>query len=170
MAKEKGVSTLIGIIIIVAAAVVAFGGVFAYQYFSKSQTPMPNAQPNPNAQNSNSETNQPAITVISPKGGEIWKIGQTYNITWTYSGMLADTNVCIRLADYNSGRSVGTDIKCMLVSNKNFKWTVPVSINESAGDVNSVGNRWEIEIVYGGPGTEYGYGFGKSANYFTITK
>src|SRR3989338_10857981 len=37
MAKEKGVSTLIGIIIIVAAAVVAFGGVFAYQYLLKKK-------------------------------------------------------------------------------------------------------------------------------------
>lgn len=35
MAKEKSVSTLVGIIIIIAAAVVIFGGVFAYQYLAK---------------------------------------------------------------------------------------------------------------------------------------
>ena len=32
MQKQKGISTLIGIIIIIAVAVVAFGGVFGYQY------------------------------------------------------------------------------------------------------------------------------------------
>ena len=37
MNKQKGVSTLVGIIIIIVVAVVLFGGVFAYQYFSKSQ-------------------------------------------------------------------------------------------------------------------------------------
>lgn len=33
MQNQKGISTLVGIIIIVAVAIVAFGGVFAYQYF-----------------------------------------------------------------------------------------------------------------------------------------
>ena len=38
MQKEKGISTLIGIIIIIAVAVIFFGGVFVYQYFTvKSQ-------------------------------------------------------------------------------------------------------------------------------------
>ena len=34
---QKKISTLVGIIIIVVIVVIAFGGVFAYQYFSKSQ-------------------------------------------------------------------------------------------------------------------------------------
>lgn len=38
------ISTLAGIIIIVAVAVIAFGGVFAYQYFTKFQTPNSNIQ------------------------------------------------------------------------------------------------------------------------------
>jgi len=37
MQKEKGISTLIGIIIIIAVAVVAFGGVFGYQYLTQSK-------------------------------------------------------------------------------------------------------------------------------------
>lgn len=39
MQKQKGISTLTGIIIIVIIVVVAIGGVFAYQYFTKSKTP-----------------------------------------------------------------------------------------------------------------------------------
>jgi hypothetical protein len=38
MQKQKGISTIIGIIIIAAVAVILFGGVFAYQYFSTQQT------------------------------------------------------------------------------------------------------------------------------------
>ncbi len=45
MQKQKGVSTLVGIIITVVAAVILFGGVFAYQYFAKSQTQTSNVQP-----------------------------------------------------------------------------------------------------------------------------
>jgi len=56
MKLQKRISTLVGIIIIVTVAIVAFVGVSAYQYFSKSQIPMTNVQPNPNSQNSNTET------------------------------------------------------------------------------------------------------------------
>lgn len=39
MAREKGISTLVGLIIIIAVAVVAFGGVFAYQYLTQPKVP-----------------------------------------------------------------------------------------------------------------------------------
>jgi len=57
--RQKGISTLVGIIIIIAVAIIAFGGVFAYEYFAKSQTPTINVQPTPNfqkQQNQNSGT------------------------------------------------------------------------------------------------------------------
>ena len=50
--RQKGISTIMGIIIIVAVAVILFGGVFAYQYFvTKSQTP-------------NIETTGPALSEV----------------------------------------------------------------------------------------------------------
>ncbi len=51
MQKQKGISTLTGIIIIVAVAVILFGGVFAYQYFTKSETQNPKSETNSNFQN-----------------------------------------------------------------------------------------------------------------------
>jgi hypothetical protein len=39
MQKQKGISTLVGIIIIVVAAAVIFGGVFAWQYFAAKSQP-----------------------------------------------------------------------------------------------------------------------------------
>ena len=53
MKNQKGISTLIGLIIIIAIAVLSFGGVFAYQYFKKSQIPITNDQQNSNVQNQN---------------------------------------------------------------------------------------------------------------------
>lgn len=53
---QKRISTLAGIVIIAIAAVVIFGGIFAWQYISKSQIPTPNTQSNLNVQNQNTET------------------------------------------------------------------------------------------------------------------
>lgn len=47
---NKGVSTPVGLTIIIAVAVVLFCGAFAYQYFAKPQTPITNDQQNSNEQ------------------------------------------------------------------------------------------------------------------------
>ena len=47
---NKGVSTPVGLAIIIAVAVVLFGGCFVYQYFAKPQTPIINDQQNSNEQ------------------------------------------------------------------------------------------------------------------------
>jgi len=39
MQKQKGISTIIGVIIIIVVAVILFGGVFAYQYFFTQAQP-----------------------------------------------------------------------------------------------------------------------------------
>jgi hypothetical protein len=52
----KKISTLVGIIIIIVVAIIAFGGVFAYQYFSKSQTPITKSQTNSNVQTADWKT------------------------------------------------------------------------------------------------------------------
>lgn len=54
--KNKKISTLSGIIIIVAWAIITLGGAFAFQYFTEFQTPITNVQPNFNSQNLDAET------------------------------------------------------------------------------------------------------------------
>lgn len=57
MKKQKGISTLVGIIIIIAVAVVAFGGVFVYQYFSiQKANNQPQIQSQQQNQNQNDQT------------------------------------------------------------------------------------------------------------------
>ena len=55
MKNQKGISTLVGIIIIVVVGIVTFGGVFAYQYFV---TPKVNDQ----SQNQNTNPTNPPLT------------------------------------------------------------------------------------------------------------
>jgi hypothetical protein len=77
----KKVSTLVGIIIIIAVAVILFGGVFAYQYILKSQQ-------NSNFFASSQKTNQTQTVgwktyknnVVEIKYPNNWKIGQNYII------------------------------------------------------------------------------------------
>lgn len=71
----KKVSTLTGIIIIIVAAVILFGGVFAYQYFF--QLPNPNDQPNPNSQIYKNEKYGFQITLP-----ESWKGYSVVEQTW----------------------------------------------------------------------------------------
>jgi hypothetical protein len=56
MQNQKRITTLVGIIIIVIVSAILFGGVFAYQYFSKSQNPISNFQLNSNSKNTNVKT------------------------------------------------------------------------------------------------------------------
>ncbi len=57
MKNQKGFSSLIGIAIVVILAVVIVGGIFVYQYFSKSKIPNSNDQENPNVQTTNNIQN-----------------------------------------------------------------------------------------------------------------
>ncbi|MEK7658250.1 MAG: hypothetical protein AAB352_00070 [Patescibacteria group bacterium] len=67
---QKQISTLIGIIIIVAVAVILFGGVFAYQYFMKSNAP---AFTEVTAGKQNLEPETAGVPVQSSQATEGWK-------------------------------------------------------------------------------------------------
>ncbi len=87
--KQKGISTLIGIIIIVAVAVILFGSVFAYQYFAvkfQQNSEFFVSRPKTNqTQNSNTEIAGPALSEV-----ERWK---TYkNDKYNYSFRYPDTD------------------------------------------------------------------------------
>ena len=100
MQKQKGISTLVGIIIIIVVAIIFFGGVFAYQYLSKPQILITNDQQNPNVQNSNSETAtwktytnaQYGFSIQYPSVGDIFDKGKdTYGIETILVGMQSNS-------------------------------------------------------------------------------
>ncbi len=82
---QKQTSIIIGVII--AVAIIAGGGVFAYQYFLNSKIPMTNVQSNPNVQNSNTEIADWKTYTSDEYGFEFkypsdfFEIGYPFNVT-----------------------------------------------------------------------------------------
>ena len=95
----KKVSTLAGILIIVAVAVITFGGVFVYQYFTKSQASISNAKIHQGLANifeitwNSSEINKVNIELFNADGSKNRVIAQGIKnqnkYTWTIEDMAA---------------------------------------------------------------------------------
>jgi hypothetical protein len=60
------------------------------------------------------------ITVTSPNGGEQWKIGATYNITWTSEGITGDV-----VMDLYRGDVFDLNIGAVPVEQESFSWNIP---------------------------------------------
>ena len=78
MKTQKGISTIAGITIFIVVAAFAFGGVFAYEYYLKSQIPNPNDQQNPNDQNQTACTTD---AKICPDGSSVGRSGPNCEFT-----------------------------------------------------------------------------------------
>ncbi|MEK7080415.1 MAG: hypothetical protein AAB925_01100 [Patescibacteria group bacterium] len=159
MQKQKGISTLVGITIIVAVAIIAFGGVFAYQYFTNPKTQTSNAQLNLNSQNSNTETaglpsrseqqnqqtiNQPSVTVISPSGGETWKIGEQQTIRYGTSNV-GRAAICVDAYAVNSlGNKIPLDMGNYISITENSGLIFNLGIGDSA---NITQGAYRVELV-----------------------
>ena len=108
-------------------------------------------------------SSQPDIKVISPDGGENWKIGQTYSISTLSVGELgARTIILNRYSD--DGVRVGR-ITIGTTESDNFSYKIPVGTEQTTGSA----SRYKIQVFV----NKYDTGRGvadESDNYFTITK
>ena len=68
---------------------------------------------------------EPFIKVISPNGGEMWKVGSTQNIVWDYYGLI---NVTIEYS-IDNGDTWKTLISNASASDKNYGFTVPSGLS-----------------------------------------
>jgi hypothetical protein len=112
------------------------------------------------------ESTQPSITVTSPNGGEVWKVGETHNITWTSSNLnTVDINLFgNQTSKYPVNYRIATNIS---TSNGTYLWTIP-SQTELISLGIAVGGSYKISISGRvSPTTEYL--IDASDNYFTIT-
>ncbi|MCX6751592.1 MAG: peptidoglycan-binding protein [Candidatus Nomurabacteria bacterium] len=99
----------------------------------------------------------PSITVLSPNGGETYKMGQTYNIVWNSTGVdkvyiylsKKDINGVVALIGDNISASLGK-----------YPWTIPVDNSDIIK-----GGQFKIVISKDGADST----FDNSDNYFTIT-
>ena len=103
----------------------------------------------------------PSIRVISPNGGEVWKIGQTYPVTWTTNN--APTDSWVRLS-YSIPSGVGNipyTSNCfggqIPASQGSYSWTISSSVFgcSDAGYIfssnTSFSTKVKIELYTGAP-------------------
>jgi hypothetical protein len=92
---NKGIAPVVVIIIIV-AIILILGGIGYYYHSTKTQQTVQLQEGNNNQEVLG---NQPSVTVVSPNGGEVLKIGETYSIKWSSAGFKPGDEVSVSLRE-----------------------------------------------------------------------
>ncbi|GEM_PF-2774779 len=101
---------------------------------------------------------QPTITVTSPNGGETWKVGETYNITWNSANM---NKINIEIIDTTISAGVTLNLaENYSAAAGSYAWTIPSNVGEVPG------NRYKISLS--GAGIGFFNINDSSDNYFSI--
>ena len=84
----------------------------------------------------------PSVTVISPNGGEIWQVGNTYTIKWPTTGVGASAPTAIYL-------SMG-DTRIPIAETTNtgsYNWTIPATLPSWGNQIKlGAGNIYKIDV------------------------
>jgi len=117
-----------------------------------------------------------SLTLTYPKGGEIWHVGQTVNITWTSTNLNKDASIFISISN-DSGNTLLPLVGQYGIQNTgNFQWIVtssyvhPTGYGNAAPNINTsyIGNHIRIEVDFNSSFTTIKGSL--SATDFTITK
>jgi len=142
---NHGASMLSAMWLFVLLIIVIGGGMFAWHYYHNTS----NGELKPkNAEVKETAINKPNSTIkwiklVSPNGGEIWKIGNNYKVKWRSSGI---EKVKISIVDY------GAPENCLL-NNGN---PIPASFGEYNFKLESCKvDKMGMGIVKLSPGDEY---------------
>jgi hypothetical protein len=87
----------------------------------------------------------PVLHVTSPNGGESWKVGYFYNITWDTIGTIDN----VKLEYSINGGGSWTEIIASTANTGNYQWTVPdspaenclIRVSDAAGSSTDTGNE-----------------------------
>ncbi|MCK4554670.1 hypothetical protein KAU19_06980 [Candidatus Parcubacteria bacterium] len=78
---------------------------------------------------------EPSITISSPNGGEMWKVGEVARISWSSNSV---DSVRIKARDANSG-NVSLIIEFIASNPHYYDWTIPSDF--------ALGDKYEIEVA-----------------------
>ena len=88
-------------------------------------------------------TNQGTVTVVSPNGGEVWKIGETHAITWSSTNFSPTEAAQISLYDDSTNSSI---LVAHTTNSGFYSWTIPANLgSRPLGN----GNVYKIAIFVG---------------------
>jgi len=78
-------------------------------------------------------SSSPSITIISPNGGEQFRVGETYTIRWRASGIPSDAGIIFTVGAGSGYVTVSPGVLSDLNGEHSFQWTVPADY--AMGDV-----------------------------------
>jgi len=118
--NQKGISSIVIILIIVGVLVVG-GGVWYWQNQIKQPT-------------------TPSITVISPNGREEWEIGKKHDIKWRIPADLPGGTMTISLiqSDTKKESVLFSDLAIDISTNYSVNWTIPDNISPGSYTISAV--------------------------------
>ncbi len=80
----------------------------------------------------------PAITVTAPNGGEMWMIGETHVLTWTYTGE-PGPNVKIELLDGTNATVIEPSVPIGSAGSGSWNWQIPLG--------QAIGTNFRVRIT-----------------------
>jgi len=88
------------------------------------------------------------IIVVSPNGGEIFVIDQTYTLTWQTNGLNSDSRFKVQVCtDQSMPICVSANSGVLLpITQTNLSWTIPANIFASFGAGISANDRFKIRV------------------------
>ena len=102
-----------------------------------------------------------SITVISPNGGETWKIGRTYIIQWKNPNLISSLNIDLYKGNIFFGGIGGVAVSENAPAPTSYRWTIPTILN---GANLISGSDYKIRIEANNNAAIYD----DSDNYFSI--
>lgn len=101
-----------------------------------------------------SDKTAPTVTVISPKGGEVWLAGSVQNIQWTATDNIGVTGVDL---SYSTDGMVSWYPIASSLTGASYQWTVPLTLSsncvvkvvakDASGNVGQNTSDWSFAIV-----------------------
>ncbi len=89
---------------------------------------------------------EPALTVTSPNGGEVWVYGDTRDITWTSTGTIGDN----LLLEYSADGESWITIASGQANDGSYSWSVPDNASETAKVRVTDGDRTQVSDISDG--------------------
>jgi hypothetical protein len=119
--SQKGF--VVPLLIAIIALLVIGGGVYIYEN-KKAEAPTVLNQ-------AFEVSSQPSITILSPKKGEFWKMGQIYTISYSVNGNFGP--ITIKLNRYSDDSTLIQSIDVGTSETNTFVYKVPTTLEDTKG-------------------------------------
>lgn len=155
MDLNKGISTPIAILLIIAVSAVV--GVAVWQFTKPAEQPAPEQASDYTTQSAckeadyywyddachEEEQKEKSLSVISPNGGEVWEAGETYEIKWDNNSSEIEG---VYLELYQDDKYIETNLKTeapTTIEGGAYEWTIPEYLEEGDYKIKITGNTEE---------------------------